>query len=244
MPPATTVRTDLLYGYYCSGENQVAETKDHVNLFMECSFEGTEKTITSILEAKLPTVLSVSYLLFNENGVGHALAETYVRDHFNLFKARGALQYVKYLYPIDEPNNVTTLAELTKAMTILKKIAAEFPELNGVRYATIYAGSKGDYIGIEMFDLVGVDAYDDRSGFLTGEYVRLLAALRPDQRTILVPGGFHGENPTPWVNFAETHPEVEILMPFLWQSAALGVGIRTLEIKQAYIDAGKYITGK
>jgi hypothetical protein len=244
----TTWRTDLLYGYYGCRGDQIAETRDHVNLFMESLFEGPDKAISNILSAGMTTMIDVSWYLFvwTPDGSGRTLrpdAETSLRGYFQALSDAGALRYVRYIYPIDEPNNVTDIDNLTSAIALIKKLAAEFPELNGYKLAVIYAADK-PFIGQEMFDLVGFDDYAEKSSILVGQYVALKRSLKPGQKTILVPGGTFLQDPIPFVNFAEQNHEVALVMPFVWFDGAAGrPGIRSNGMAVQYVAAGKSIIG-
>lgn len=241
-------RKDLYYGYYSCNGNQVAETKGHVNLFHTCQFEGQEKTIQNILDAAVATILDVSVQLFERESPKHKYllrsdAAQRLRDFFTLLENRGALQYVKYLSPVDEPNNtVVSDQHLNDAVTVMREVARGFSSLQGVRYFCIYAADK-PFMCQDRFNVVGFDDYDKKSSVLTGQYAKFRQTLAPHQRTVIIPGGCFGQDPTPFVNFAQTHPEVEIVMPFLWWDAnrdSVGNGIRSMDgIREAYIAAGK-----
>lgn len=242
------LRKDLRFGYYsCKGE-QVAETKGHVNLLHESQFDGPEKCIQNILDCGQATVLDVHYQLFSQESkeVPNKVrpdAESRLRDFFALLSARGALGYVKYLYPIDEPNNtVVDLDELTKAVELVRRVAAEFRELDGYKMAVIYAADKG-FTGQHLYDVVGYDDYDIKSTQLVSKKFKdLLASLLPHQTIILVPGGAYRQDPTPFMNYANTNPKVEIVMPFLWFDDTTGSvgapGIRSNGMAAGYAKAG------
>jgi hypothetical protein len=250
--PVPTPRTDLLYGYYGCADAQVAETKDHVNLLHESQFDGPDKCIQNILDADVFTILDVSSQVF-DHGIVKPTAETDLALFFGQLAARGALKNIKAIYPIDEPNNTTTPVELAKAIALIKHASYGFKDLAGVVLAVIYAADK-PFICQESFDYVGFDDYSRKSSILRGQYQDLCASLLPFQKTILVPGGAYGQDPTPFVNWAESDPRVAILMPFLWLDERIdpatgrgsvgAPGIRSGALKQKYIDAGKYITGR
>lgn len=243
-----TRRADLLFGYFACMGDQAVEVKDHVTLHHECQFEGAEKAINNILTLKLPTMLDVSYQVFSEYkpGVYRTVrpdAEQRLTDFFMLLDSRRALEYVKYLSPIDEPNNtVGDAAVLSAGLALIKRVAAAFANLKGVRYTVIYAADK-PFICQDLYDLIGFDDYDKKSSVLTGQYQKLKASLRPGQQTILVPGGGYGQDPKPVVNFAQANPEVGIVLAFLWYDDPWHnsgcPGIRSLPaMKAAYTAAG------
>lgn len=251
------LRTDLMYGYYGRLRNQVAETIDHVNLLWESQFEGELNMITNILAAKLPTVLDVGTQCFQKieaSGLNHHYkedAEDLLRGLFTRLKANGALQYVKWLYPLDEPNTNTTVVDLVYAIRSCKKVALEFPELADVKFAVIYAAKPETYDCIALFDLVGVDDYDNKSQIFTnGTYARLKAQLRSNQKTIILPGGAFGQDITSFINTAHSNPEVSVVLPFVWFGPMvpadkwIGIGDDKNPLKAQYVQAGKLLTGK
>ena len=243
-------RTNLYYGYYSCDEEQVAETKDHINLFMDSQFDGPDKCAQNILDAGVDAVLDVQYQLFEKSGntlVIRPTASQNLVDFLDFLRHKGALKFVKIIYPADEANNTTTAEYLIQAVEIVKATVKMYPELDGVKLGMIYAADK-NFICQDLFDYVGFDDYDKKSTVLTGQYVSLKASLLPHQKTILVPGGAFGQDPTPFVNFAQNNAEVGIVMPFLWFDDTTGnagaPGIRSNTNKLAYVNAGKSITGK
>jgi hypothetical protein len=252
VPDSGVRRADLLYGYYACMGDQAAEVADHVTLHHESQFDGLEKAVDNILKLHRTTALDVSYQVFSAYvpGVHRTIrpdAAQRLRDFFTLLYSKGALQYVKFLYPIDEPNNTVGSAEvLAAAVALVKQVAGGFKDLDGVRYAVIYAADK-PFICQDLYDLVGFDDYDKKSSVLTGQYQKLKVSLRPGQQTILVPGGCYGQDPTPFINFAQANKEVGIVMPFLWYDDPWGnvkaLGIRSQPaMRAAYTAAGLSIT--
>ena len=156
------------------------------------------------------------------------------------------MQHVKYLYLIDEPNaTVGDLVALRDAADIAITAARQFRELDGVKLAVIYAATS-EFIGQQMFDLVGFDDYEMASHVLTSDrYLQLKASLRSGQKTIIVPGGAYGQHPKPFLDFANGSEEVAVIMPFIWFDDTTGTarvpGIRSGALKDAYIAAGKSV---
>jgi hypothetical protein len=246
--PDAPKREGLLYGYYgCSGP-QIEETIDHINVFMESQWSGPEAAIANILKAKKTAILDIQTQVFESIGQYYTVradAADRLAIFFNQLDAAGALQYVKILYPSDEPNNtVHDATELAKAVKVIRDVIARFHQLEGTRLMVIYAAGK-PFICQELYDIVGFDDYDKKSSVLTGRYAELKKSLLPHQQTVLVPGGCYGQDPKPFLNFANANPEVAILMPFIWfddQGTSVGApGIRSGPLKQAYIDTGKSI---
>lgn len=244
--PAAPKRPGIKYGYYsCKGE-QVAETKGHINLLHESQFDGPDKCIQNILDAGVDVCLDVSYQLFEKAGEKNFVrmdAEARLIAFFKKLHDAGALQYVKYIYPIDEPNmTVSSPMQLAEAIATIRRVAPQFAVLNGYKLAVIYAGNSEPMLP-ELFDVLGIDDYPMKSHILTSKKFKNL--LRPGQTAIVVPGGCYGQDPTPFINYAFGHPEVEIVMPFLWfddDSGNVGsLGIRSGKMRSKYIQAGEQV---
>lgn len=248
VPPPPTLRTDLLFGYYAADPGQVAETIGHTNMLFEAGLFGPEVQMRNIAAARMPTILDVSAQLYlgqrndhHPNPDGEAL----LRDYLAQIGQRGLLRYVIALYPIDEPNiTVRSEADVLTANATARKVAAEFPALQGVRLAAIYAGGHG-WPAIADYEIVGVDDYGSKSSILGpgGFYVDMIQHLRPDQRTIIVPGGAFGQDPAPFVNFAHSDQRVLAIVPFIyfdgWEAGKMG--IRSNGMARAYCLAGEQI---
>lgn len=257
VPKPQNPRTDILYGYYASLGEQVAEVKDHTNLHWEAQFDGPVKAAQNIRDAKTLTVLDVGYQLFTKYPGSNKLmihpdAETRLRGFLSFLKTEEVLHYVEVIYPLDEPNlNLRNVKDIYVAVDVVKRVASEFQELDGYKLGVIY-WDESAYTGIELFDWVGFDNYDAKSSILIepdGRYFKMLEQLRPDQMTMLVPGGAFGQDPTPFVNFAQGRPEVVAIIPFVWfdvineKETFLGIKSKP-DIMQKYIAAGKEVTGK
>ena len=254
--PRTATRTDLKFAYYGTMNTQAADTRGFVNVLWEANFQGIDKAIDNILTAKIDTVLSLGDPLFTKfqpagrNYRVHAEAETRLRTYFQTLKDRGALKYVVAATPFDEPNtNVESVAELRKSVDILKKVAAEFPELANLQLVVIYAAKPATYDAIELFDIVGIDdGYDTVSGSILQKlYPELKTRLRSNQRTIVIPGGAFGQDIAPFINYAHSNPEVIGVVAFTWLDPIvpkdnwIGLGNDKNPLKQQYIEAGKLL---
>lgn len=261
IPPPATLRTDLRMGYFGAYDDQATQTKGAVNLWWEAHFQGDQKAIDNIITAAQPTVLMVGdqlYEQFQPTGQNYRLradADVRLRAYLQFLRNGGALGYVKRLVPFDEPNINVRAGDFRAGIVLAQRVAAEFPELAGVGFAAIYAYKPLQYEAIELLSDVGVDDYGQKSALLTnGAYQQLVARLRPDQHTILVPGGAFGEDITPWFNFAETHQEVGSIVAFVWFNAPrpqdVGaipghpwVGIGFGPLRESYLAAGRLIVG-
>lgn len=248
--PDAPKRPGLLYGYFGCTKDQVAETKGHVNVLVEVQFEP-ENTIKHIRESNTVVMLGLSpYLLYRPDVhtkfTVRPDAEQRLREHFNALRTAGVLHFVIALSPIDEPNNtVGNVDELTKAVAIIRLVANSYEELKGYKLYAVYAADK-DFIGRDKFDWIGFDDYDMKGNVVNGkQYQDLKVSLRPGQKTIIIPGGSYGQDPTPFVNYAKANLEVAVVLCFLWADDEWGTvgapGIRSNSTKQQYINAGKSV---
>lgn len=257
VPTPAKHRDDLLYGYYGTMDDQVAWTRGCVNLLWECQFQGWVKAADNMASAGLPTLLDVANQCFHriadhgKNYAVHPTSEQNLRDLFNYLKSRGVLHQVEYLCPLDEPNtNCATPQDFLAGIMACRKVAAEYTELAGIRFAVVYAAYPASFTCIEQFDLVGVDDYEAKSTLLMNVYQDLLMAKRPDAKTILLPGGAFGQDPTPFMNWAHSHREVALVAPFTWLGPMVpadkwvGLGNPENPRHQQYLDIGRSICGR
>lgn len=224
-PPPIIKRKDFYVGFYGTQDNQVEETKGSFNLLLEGQFDGPDKCVQNILDAKVDTILYVPSQVFspNEKDVKHTVlpdAEDKLRAFFQKLSDVGALSYVKAVCPIDEPNNtVASLNDLEKAVAVVHLVAKEFPELTGLKLATFYAADK-DFMGQHLFDWVGFDDYTMKANLmLSKKYEDFVASLLPHQHIMLIPGAAYGQDPVPFLNFAQANPRVIAVIGFLWLDA-------------------------
>ncbi len=251
--PATGIRRpELEIGFYSCDDEQVAETRGAINLLMESQFGGPDKCIQNILDAGVHCMLDISFQIFykrtkEEKNILREDARTRLHDFFTLLQSRGALKYIKYIYPIDEPNNTLLDPEgsLQLAIPMIEDVASHFPELADHMLAVIYAADK-PFPCQHMFHRIGFDDYDMKSHVLVSKkYKDLKASLLPHQKIMIIPGGAYGQDPTPFVNFAQANLEVAIILSFLWFNDTNGnvgaLGIRSNGMSQKYITAGKSV---
>jgi len=85
--------------------------------------------------------------------------------------------------------------------------------------------------------------------FVNGTYAELLKSDRPNQKTIILPGGGFGQNPEPFIRFAHENPEVACVLPFVYFNGFnpadtwIGIGDDRNPLKSAYEAAGKALVG-
>ncbi len=252
VPAPSVLRTDLKFGYFGNETGQVAEVKGHTNLHWECVWHGMTQAADDILEMGCFTVLDVSEFIFEkvaEKGKNRGLRADAREQLFALFaylNERGALKHVMAVTPLDEPNtNCRSPEELLAACQMIRGVAYGFGR-DDMELACIYAAKPESFTCIEQFGLVGVNDYLMLSSVLEGVYQRLVAAKRPDAKTLLHPGGAFGQKPTPWVNWAHADYNVFGIVPFCWfkdreKADTWGPGIRANGMRDAYESVGKAI---
>lgn len=257
VPVPAVLRTDLLYGYFGTLRNQVDDTIGDVNLLWECMFEGHITATENILKMRLPTILDVQTRVlrkFAESGKNYEYnpdAVENMRALFEWLKKYNALQYIKAVVPIDEPNtNAKSEEDLQKAIDAIRLVAAEYPELADLKLCTVYAAKPTPFTLLDQFDWVGVDDYDSKSQiFVNGTYAELRKSLNKDQRTIILPGGAFGQDPVPFVNIAHTYPEVIAVVPFVYfgpmvpADTWVGIGDDKNPLKSTYRAVGRALIG-
>jgi hypothetical protein len=242
-PEPETLRTDLLYGYYLSFDNQTAETRDHVNLVHEGNWFGSAPTIASMAAHGKATMLDLNQTVYQGNDV-RADAEQRLVALFDALRASGVLAQVVALYPIDEPQASAGTVEAANAL--IRRAASGYPELSGVKLAVIYdlRGTPG----IATYDWIGLDHYPSGADILTSSHWKsIVASLRPGQRTLLVPGGGDPfqQDPEPFRRYAHNNAHVVGILPFMWarQHPSEVAGIGTNGMAPQYRALGLQLTG-
>jgi len=240
-PPAPPqVRTDLLLGYYFSRADTANETKDHANLFWSTYSEDEEVQALGLKRARANGQRAVVML-------PPWLPAEEALLYLERLKARGAMwPGIAALYFYDEPDvNGKTEAEVLAASAALRLAASKFPELAGVKLAVIYGCGTNSRPGIASFDWIGCDQYELGCAVLTNGVDRLAAALRPDQRLMLIPGGADPwrQDPACFVAYAHANPQVVAIVGFLWNTVGSMIGIRDNGMNETYSAAGRKLKG-
>lgn len=237
----SVLRTDLQYCYYMSLPGQMAATADHTSLLWHAQFYGPDALVDELRGYAHRLVLDCSAQLMRPTGKDSRkalspTAEQDLRAFFVDLRTRGLLDRVAYLTPMDEPNLFAdSEADLLGALTILKRVAAEHQELAGVRYVCIY-GSKAERLyGLEQFDVVGIDNYEQQSQVLTkGAHADLMRQIAPHQQVMVIPGAAYYQDPAPFVAYAHSEPRCWGVVPFIWchvQASADKEGWKGLQVQ-------------
>lgn len=235
--PPPSLRSDILVGYYGDCPTCAMETADHTNLYFaffgdrfaglrQARAAGFTRFCLGLWEAYLPD------------------AESQVRSTLTNLNNAGLLGGIECLYPTDEPRESD--AAVTAKNAMIRRVAGEFPALAGIKLAVIYASARP---GIASYDWVGFDDYNAGCAVLGGAYDELKAALRPDQRILLVPGGADPwrQDPACFAARAHADPQVVAVVPFIWFDQAdrgVGAGIRSNPTRKLYCEMGRVMTGR
>lgn len=251
LPPV--LRTDLQFGYYFSLAGQMAATKDHTSFYWWVQWEGIDVLASELALGPQDVVVDCAPQLMRPTGVDSrkALApnaEPAIRSLFAELRALGLLSRVKYLTPMDEPNLFAdSEADLIGAMSILKRVAAEFSELAGVKYICIYGSEAVRLYGLDQFDIVGIDNYKQQSEVLTkGAHADLMTKILPGQQVMVIPGAAYYQDPAPFVAYAHAEPRCWGVVPFIWAHVPAsadregwkGLSVQGPEEQERYRKAG------
>ena len=243
-PPAQS-RPGLLYGYYGSMHDQVAETANHVNLQWVSPWGNLmplDNVIARLTEARawgIPRVVLDVPMAYEVD------AEVKTRAFFASLHAAGFIDSrISALYPVDEPDlHGKSAEEVIAANAMLRRVAAEFPFIANVPLAVIYTG-RMEWPGIETYDWIGFDDYDRKEGVLSNAtWQDLKRRLRPEQRILLVPGAHQCDQVAPFYAKAQEDPQVLAIVAFIWFDAwdQRSPGLRSLPCRASYEDVGRRI---
>jgi hypothetical protein len=146
-----------------------------------------------------------------------------IRGIFTLLRSLGLLTMVKVLYPVDEPEQQGFSDAMLKAATDkLRLVAAEFPELNGVKIAVIY-GCGNTFVGYQHFDRVGCDRYDHSAQ----DNLDDLIEKAPGKEWMFLIGGVepYKADPRPYLALAMKDTRIVSMVYFIrYDFAAVGLG--------------------
>lgn len=253
IPMPAERRNDLRYGYYLSLPGEMNETGDHTNLFWHAQFYGTQQLAIEMGGRTHELVIDCGPNLFvKENGAKKASLAPDAREklvrYFEELKSFNLLHRVNYLVPMDEPNFFCVSEDhLRSAVNIMKDVASTYPELNNVKYVCIYGSDTSKLWCIELFDIVGIDNYGQKSEVLTrGDHATLMKHILPGQQVLILPGAAYGQNPDSFVAYAHSTPQVWGVVPFIWAHVPAsadvehwtGLSKRSEAEKDVYRNAG------
>lgn len=223
IPLPAVLRTDLQYGYYFSLAGQMAETKDHTSVYFWPQWTSIETLASELAQGSQDVMMDCAPQLTRPTGKDSrkALApdaEVALRTRFTELRSAGLLHRVRYLTPFDEPNLFAdSEADLLGALVILKRVAAEFQELSGVKYFCIYGSKAENLYGLDQFDIVGIDNYEQLSEVLTkGAHADLMKRIHLHQQVMVIPGAAYYQDPAPFVAYAHSEPRCWGVLPFIW----------------------------
>lgn len=253
IPMPAVLRTDLQYGYYFSLAGQMAATKDHTSVYFWPQWTSIETLASELAQGPQDVMMDCAPQLMRPTGKDSrkALApdaETALRTRFTELRNAGLLSRVKYLTPSDESNLFAdSEADALGALAILKRVASEFTELSGVKYFAIYGSKAENLHGLEQYDIVGIDNYEQQSEVLTkGAHADLMRKLYPHQQVMVIPGAAYYQDPQPFVAYAHTEPRCWGVLPFIWahvpesadKEGWKGLSVQGPEERERYRQAG------
>jgi len=259
---ASAFSREVFFGYFDSDDTSPAETADHVNMAMigadgpssarDFISQRILKQMQLAKDSGTPYVcVALTHILYTFNG----RKATYNTDpvtvpllvaFFDQMRDLNLTHMVKCFYPIDEPELYgVSVPLLYQANGAVRAVAVSYLHLANASLGVIY-GDKRNYPAIENYDWVGFDNYGAKEGIFNGLYQDLVSRLKPNQKTIIVPGGAQpwNQDPTRFVQQALTDTRVAWLTPFLWLSPYEGgryKGIKDNGMAPAYRNAGKQI---
>lgn len=255
-PIVAPSRRGLYFGYFGADDNQIDETKDHVNFYFEAMWSDLDPAIDRMNRMDLPTVLAITPWVYgstNGNGIwdhylGTETVTKNLRELFDKLRAYRCLNRIIVLYPLDEPElNGISADVIEQANKDIRSVMNEYEELKDAKLMVTYQGTEL-YPGIEYYDIVGFDDYDMREGIFIpgGKYDRLRERLRDDQMLTLFPGGANPwrTDPTEFYQKAQTDDKVWGIIPFIWLDYAGGsteLGIKSNRLATWYAAYGKEI---
>ena len=246
-------RDTIHYGYYGDMAFQFEETKDHINTtWIACwdrhPLSWADCMFQRIAQASVAGKKSV-IMMTNDTYIDRKTNYKAIEELDGLlFKLSGTdyLKDVVAIYPTDEPDGSgISPDEIAKTNNAIRNVLSKYPLLKNTALAVFYTGSE-KYPGIQYYDWVGFDEYHAGEKALGAKYNRLVSKLRPDQRTMIIPGGCDKwrQDPRPFVDFALTNNRVIAVVPFIWIDQAdstnpdVGLGIRSNGLKEIYKEAG------
>jgi len=232
-PPV--LRTDLLLGYYFGDAASAVETADHANLYWATYAYGEAEQVRGLTLAR---AAGQKVVLMLTPGIG----ELEVRAYLARLAAADLLRGIVAVYDYDEPDVNGQSEELIIATNaMLRSELAKHQEVAGAALAVIYACGENNRPGIASFDWIGCDDYNLGCGALVDGVDRMRAAMRPEQRVMLVPGGASPwqQDPACFVAYAHANPQVVAIVGFLWQSEGQTIGIRDNGMSEIYSTAGR-----
>jgi hypothetical protein len=134
-------------------------------------------------------------------------------------RSENLIEQVWGMYVIDEPNkpeNALSAANVSQVCSTIRDVFSHYL-LTAPKLCITYWWTWDHFPGIESLDYAGFDNYGAPI-FTNGMYNHLRSQLKPEQKSIILPGGSNPwrENPDPFYEFAQNNLEVGMIMPFLW----------------------------
>lgn len=236
-------RPGITYCYFGTQVRDPAATADHVNMAMIGSwgdwnvpafmYQMNADFFEEIITAGINKVMiTLDWCLFTQTSPRHPLDNntcvSNLISFFDFLRDENYLSLVQAYYLIDEPdiheNGLNNEQVINAAQRVRDVLNAYQPAMAKGPICVIY-GPNNNYPGITAIDWAGFDNYGAPI-FSNGQYDGLKSQLRPDQKTIIVPGGNDPwrEDPQPFYDKAQDDTQVGMIMPFKWFGSD-GIGV-------------------
>ncbi len=239
-PPPPTYFGGVHYGYFITVPEQLDAVKGHTDVIMlpQYGFKMGSHTYTEDFRKAhangLKVILEVNQFMYKQ-GICKF-------DPFNLqafmddLKSQGWLTDIIGFYPLDEPDLNSNETEVISCNTQLRSFLTQhYPELAQSKFLVIYYQA---WPGIQTYDWIGTSICKD-CDFVAD------VPLTSSQQLILIPYGANPwhKHPQKAVDYAKTHGNVALVMPFLYDGWGPD-GIRNNGLRTEYCEAGKTLTLK
>lgn len=235
----------LLFGYYSCDDTQISETLDHTNLLWISGFGSSDPFTNVVNQLQQAKRVGVKRIVLSVEDIYKPGGETSVRLLLSSLQNTGLLGNIYALYPFDEPDNHGKSAEEVIAKnTLVRQICQDYSELKECPLFGVYGGNR-NYPGIESYDIVAFDDYDNRGAIFNvdGEFAQFKAKTRPDQQIFIFPAGADDwkQDPAAFYKVALSDPQVAGIVAFLWINAGAKLGIKNNGMAPTYRALGKQI---
>lgn len=240
-PPTSTPQSSKPdFCYFGVGDNQIAETYDHVTCVLIADWGDWDKdqvyiqqrTIQYLQEAKArgikKAIVANGFLTWTMKG--DSKGTQYLQVFRTQLEALGLLDMVVAWYPMDEPDLAVKDGRITEAQLVdgIQRIHSVFPD---IQFMTIY-GDHGGYPAEGWFDHKGKDNYGHGVVTMPGG-------------DLLVPGGADPwrEDPQATLDYIKQHGGINYVISFLWVDYS-EKGIRNNGTAEKWRAFGRQLKGE
>jgi hypothetical protein len=277
-PPAASMSHIEYFGYYASAMsgvgtgNYIQETSSHSNLVWIREFCG-QSEVSKLQQARargMKAVLDVGCNFFDFRTLKLLPEKEIERRLAGLIpRIQPYLDTIAAFYPLDEPFHIGKKKGISygymgeQLRTVNRVLKSLFPTIPIAVIITTEAINSPEVRVPENYDWVGFDCYGSwvqcqESGSIPSLYARMLAKLKPHQKTMVIADANIREHAGSeeqrqlanraglYFNLAASDPRVIAFIPFIYQSFDEGsrhyVGVRDMpRVLPTYISIGRSI---